>query len=50
MGRGFGVQKADLCLGKKLISWRPDFPPALNELCTVVTVNLHSRIGSGTSY
>lgn len=35
--KGFGVQKADLCLGNKLVSWRPDFSSALDQFCTVVT-------------
>lgn len=37
MVKGFRVQKADLCLGNKLVSWRPDFSPALDQVCTVVT-------------
>lgn len=36
MVRDFGVQKPDLCLGNKLVSWRPDFSPAVNQFCTVV--------------
>lgn len=37
MVKGIRVQKADLCLGNKLVSWKPDFSPALDQFCMVVT-------------
>lgn len=37
MVKGIRVQKADLCLGNKLVSWKPDFSPALDQFYMVVT-------------